>query len=281
MAKRNLARTAIEGGRSGRNRWEEYYGTRAERRQTHAEMHRIKADPEYAYEFFVEPRYNEGRNFADKLNPIRRWLESQDGRYWDDVYSEICRRFPGRSLAGRHVLLHIKNFVVMSYETNQYRGYGTIYVNEDGIIKVQQRRRYTYLKDGYVEKVYESRARIESVIHWILDNGLHQELNHAMTHMHKTLITNTLRIEYPFIPGTGKKDYLHGVPIHETHSAGASPRVLEGKHDVADFLQDVIVGKRPNEKEYHEEWKGSLFNFIMRVRPDFNFGVYKYFGVHR
>lgn len=108
MAKRSLARTAIEGGRTARCRYDEWIGTRSERSQVRTELRKAAVDPEYAEDVLIEPRWQEyGREFADKLHPILRWLDKQVGRRWDDVYSEICKKFDRRTLFGRHIIDHI------------------------------------------------------------------------------------------------------------------------------------------------------------------------------
>lgn len=108
MAKRNLARTAIEGGRAASNRYEEHIVDRKLRQAARIALHRCIYDEEYRDEFVVEA-YGDiwGRDFKDKLSPVKRWLAAQVGRCWDDVYSEIRRTFDFRSTPGRHIVDHI------------------------------------------------------------------------------------------------------------------------------------------------------------------------------
>jgi hypothetical protein len=49
--------------------------------------------------------------FSDHLGPLRRYLYSQVGRRWDDVYSNLCQRLNTQTLAGQHVLSHVWGFV--------------------------------------------------------------------------------------------------------------------------------------------------------------------------
>lgn len=84
---------------------------------------------------------------SDRLSPLWKFLESNVGRKWDDVYSEICRVNDRRSLLGNHLLDHVKGLVdIVSFERNGYkygnrgqlnRGYyyGRYYVDVDGILR--------------------------------------------------------------------------------------------------------------------------------------------------
>ena len=106
MAKRNIAKTAIEGGRVWYCRYEEKICTRAERREIKNKLHQVSLNPELGEQFSNPPRrFTEyGREFADKLSPVLRWLDKQVGRPWNKVYSEICQKFDKRSTPGRHIV---------------------------------------------------------------------------------------------------------------------------------------------------------------------------------
>lgn len=47
------------------------------------------------------------KQFGDHLNPLRRWLETQVGRPWNKVYSELCEKCDQRSFTKEHVHLHV------------------------------------------------------------------------------------------------------------------------------------------------------------------------------
>jgi hypothetical protein len=103
MSTKNLARTAIEGGRANRNRWARRHSHGRVRVRTQAFLARLRggADPEGAPAPAPErvPRW-----FHDKLRPLERWLASQVGRPWNKVRSEIFARFDTRTTAGRHIV---------------------------------------------------------------------------------------------------------------------------------------------------------------------------------
>jgi len=49
--------------------------------------------------------------FTDVLGPLRRWLRSQVGRPWDDVYSEACAVIKPDSVVRAHIKTHLLEFV--------------------------------------------------------------------------------------------------------------------------------------------------------------------------
>jgi hypothetical protein len=60
----------------------------------------------------MKRRWNGGTKwFSDHLGPIRRFLRSNIGRPWDNVYSEICTQLRGKFPDREHFLLHIYQYV--------------------------------------------------------------------------------------------------------------------------------------------------------------------------
>ncbi len=57
--------------------------------------------------------HNESKDFTDKLGPLTRWLDSQVGRNWDKVYSEIKEPFPNTNKQNHHLLeTHLMGYVI-------------------------------------------------------------------------------------------------------------------------------------------------------------------------
>lgn len=54
---------------------------------------------------------SEQKFFNDVLGPVRRFLRSRCGRPWNKVYSEICQHVDKRSVAQKHLLTHVWQFV--------------------------------------------------------------------------------------------------------------------------------------------------------------------------
>ena len=49
--------------------------------------------------------------FTDVLGPLRRWMHSQVGRPWNDVYSEACAVIKPDSVVRAHIKTHLLEFV--------------------------------------------------------------------------------------------------------------------------------------------------------------------------
>ncbi|MGH7803570.1 MAG: DEAD/DEAH box helicase, partial [Candidatus Binatia bacterium] len=92
LSTKNLARTVIEGGRSGWSRWAARHETRRERRKV---KHLLHGDRDHENVSF--PRrgaFELSQN--DRVNPAIRWLASNCGRPWRKVYSELVAKFDTR-----------------------------------------------------------------------------------------------------------------------------------------------------------------------------------------
>lgn len=53
----------------------------------------------------------DAKDFSDVLSPLKKFLHRQVGRHWDKVYSEMSQALDKRSLTGRHIWLHVWQFV--------------------------------------------------------------------------------------------------------------------------------------------------------------------------
>lgn len=49
--------------------------------------------------------------FGEHLSPLRRWLRSQVGRPWNDVYGEACQVIKPDSVVRNHIKFHLLQFV--------------------------------------------------------------------------------------------------------------------------------------------------------------------------
>ena len=104
MSKKNLAKTAIEGGRTGHSKNLRRNSNKELRAKEHAYLKAVEKDPEVWDEDEYPTRKFVAKEFSDKLNPMFRYLDSQVGRPWDKVRSEIIEKFDSRTTAGRHIL---------------------------------------------------------------------------------------------------------------------------------------------------------------------------------
>ena len=62
------------------------------------------------FEGIKRPHTNR-KGLTDLLGPLRRWLQSQVGRPWNDVYSEACAVIKPDSVIRAHVKTHLLEFV--------------------------------------------------------------------------------------------------------------------------------------------------------------------------
>jgi hypothetical protein len=80
------------------------------------------------------------KGLTDLLGPLKRWLFSQVGRPWNDVYSEACAVIKADSVIRAHVKTHLLQFV----ERNTFMHEGQVCVLEigygaRGIVRVDER----------------------------------------------------------------------------------------------------------------------------------------------
>jgi hypothetical protein len=74
------------------------------------------------------------KHFSDHVMPLKRYLFSQRGRKWDDVFSEICAQLDTGSTVKMHVHEHIDGFILRKVRIDEdgvYRGCGSWHYNLD------------------------------------------------------------------------------------------------------------------------------------------------------
>jgi hypothetical protein len=104
VARKDLSRTVIEGGRTHHNKDQRRasHGITRARAREWLDAVRVDADAADASAPRRGPRVY--KRFFDKLGPAMRWLDSQVGRPWSKVFGELCARFDTRTVAGRHIV---------------------------------------------------------------------------------------------------------------------------------------------------------------------------------
>jgi hypothetical protein len=83
------------------------------------------------------------KGLTDLLGPLKRWLQSQVGRPWNDVYSEACAVIKPDSIIRAHVKTHLLQFV----ERSTFMHGGKVCILDTGylgrgVIPVTERRYY-------------------------------------------------------------------------------------------------------------------------------------------
>lgn len=68
----------------------------------------------------IKRRYRGGhgrmKHFNEHLGPLRRYLDSNVGRPWDKVYSEICKHIDRGNVVQKHILTHLFEYVAVHVE---------------------------------------------------------------------------------------------------------------------------------------------------------------------
>lgn len=65
--------------------------------------------------YLIKP-WKRTKYFSDNLSPLKRWLRSQLGQPWDNVYSQLRQKIETRTLCGQHLLFHLWGFVERDVE---------------------------------------------------------------------------------------------------------------------------------------------------------------------
>lgn len=166
MAKKNIARTAIEGGRTSSNTWRRRESNRDERAKARCIIASAQNDVEELADAVMTPREHVSKEFDDKLGPVYRWLDSHVGELWNDVRSKITAKFDGRTTAGRHILHdHILREVRLLGDLKDYYWY---HVDENGLLQ-KSRKRGKYWLVGAVAEPREpiSNRKKTLILRWL------------------------------------------------------------------------------------------------------------------
>ncbi|MFN7944348.1 MAG: hypothetical protein U0Z53_03275 [Blastocatellia bacterium] len=92
------------------------YGHALPSKKTGRRISRYDADKDYddlPARLSGRAKYPKGgtKSFSDFLTPLERFLQSNVGRPWDKVYSELCKHLDRRKTTGRHVFQHLEAYV--------------------------------------------------------------------------------------------------------------------------------------------------------------------------
>lgn len=142
MSTKSLARTPLEaghyGGGNSRRNGQNHGPRRTVRAQQREKLNRYLDEDSDVH--VNEPRAHT-RN-ADRLGAVKRWIISQAGRRWSDVYSDIATKFDFSTMAGRHILQHIEGYVDFREDhtwrpwrwNNGVDVYYPVYVDDTGML---------------------------------------------------------------------------------------------------------------------------------------------------
>ncbi|HUQ06919.1 MAG TPA: hypothetical protein VM261_30720 [Kofleriaceae bacterium] len=135
MARRDLSRTVIEGGRRNFNKFKRRASHGIGRARAREWLDDVRVDRDVAEARVLRDRPDVGRDFYDKLAVIRSWMRAQCGRAWDDVFSELMTRFDPRTIAGQHIVFdHMLRDVRRAGDVSGWDG-TRFEVGDDGILR--------------------------------------------------------------------------------------------------------------------------------------------------
>ena len=168
VSTKRLARTVIEGGRAGYNKYDRRLSNRTQRMRDKRLCRRLCVDPELADGAAEAKRRHVYKGFRDKLAPAERWLASHEGREWLEVEGRILSRFDTRTIAGRHIVFdHLLPRDYWSVWTGwRVSRRWWFHVDDEGLLRVSREppdRRYRYRRGPRPAQAHPSPRALEFV----------------------------------------------------------------------------------------------------------------------
>ncbi len=148
MSTKKLSRTVNETGKSNRAKYSRKYSRKSFRAAERAYLDDIRKEPDLVDEI-AEPSETQASYgwHGAHIAPVVRWLGSQSGRLWNDVYSDICKQFSKDSDAYKTLMGRVEE--VPDYTYGQYKhgleyftkSYykNTFYVDDNGILRKKEK----------------------------------------------------------------------------------------------------------------------------------------------
>ncbi|HEY8096157.1 MAG TPA: hypothetical protein VIE65_08685 [Methylobacter sp.] len=164
MATKNLARTVIEGGRYGSNKFDRRRSNKLVRHQNKLAIN-SREDADFVAHVIRLPVRKE---FRDKLSPLRRFLDANIGQNWKKLYAEIREKFDDRTTAGRHILFDhlLRDINGSGQPTHMYGGriWCRYFIDKNGCLRKHPERTIQHKRPGGPSLV--------SIAHWIGERGI-------------------------------------------------------------------------------------------------------------
>lgn len=140
MATKDISRSATEGGRHNHNKYRRRQSSRDERTDVRAFVSKtLRAIDPDEVSSPAPKRQPVMKEFDDKLNAMKRFLETCVGRPWRLVYSEIREKYDSRTTAGRHILFDhlLSDISGAGQQEMMHKGktYSNYYIDRNGILR--------------------------------------------------------------------------------------------------------------------------------------------------
>jgi hypothetical protein len=156
MSTKKISRSVSESGHS--NKIYRKLNQRSYRAAERQYLHKVKHDIDNYYDYDIETQREDYNYHGYKISPVHRWLSKQSGKVWNDVYSEIIKKFDNVVIGGRSIKDYIKYIVDVTFDPHDIKyGTGQIYtsfrrneffVDDNGIL-----RNKTYIKRSHKYKI--------------------------------------------------------------------------------------------------------------------------------
>ena len=269
MATKDLSRTIIEGGRSGYYKAECREEIRAERAAWRAQARIIARDPERWDE---EPDARRGPvmvDFADKLSPIYRFIDSRVGRSWDKTRSELFSKFDTRTTAGRHALHdHLLRDVSENPEPSPSIWQRDRYFRDaEGLLREREWRGVRAVRGIMFgqEKLREVAAWLGPVKIGRAGAGFARYVPAGKGPFRARAVVEAWQIVYACTDGAGRLLYVEQPPHVSTYSGKIYPQSPKIRIYVAPYRQDGMLGSE--EAEFFRSLPKDVQDAVCKLAP--------------
>jgi len=207
MATKNLARTIMEGGRRGYNKYERRYSNGVLRSKERDYIRNCIKDPEHSIDKAEPKRKKVVKEFYDRLMPLHRKVDRHLGKTWGELRGQINKKYDSRKLKDWHMLDHLYQMMFFGSKADSKLAYFANYiVNENDIIEereyptwkeyvLEKKKKHEYLDEHWDEIIsFLEKDRIafdeKGVLHWYICDSKHRYyFEFAPTSFHKIAVT--------------------------------------------------------------------------------------------
>lgn len=102
----------------------------------------------------IKARSGGWKQQRDNLSPLIRFLEKNEGKYWNKIYAQLCKKMDKKTLLGQHLFDHLADFVEtkVSLEDGKIMGH-TRWGTPQELASYWHPQFYVHPKSGQLMKV--------------------------------------------------------------------------------------------------------------------------------